>query len=490
MWLAISCPCIEMDALSVMGVEAPFVVAQKHDSKVSQANDAAKSLGVNPGIPLTLAFTLAPTLEVLSSDAKQTKALLESLAQSLGEFSGTVSIRPPDCVVIEVKSMLKYFGSLQSIARSVRSCAKDWVSHHNLALGPTALLAQWRSQAGDQYDLIVNEKLTEVPIPLIQWLDKVPLSATRWDKKQLSRLSGLGLKTLDELYRLPSVLIRKHLGDGLYQQFGKAIGTIVEPIDVYQMPESFHREIEFDREVEHSLGLIFPLKNVTQALSTFLRRHRQKLYELTIKLTPAWTIEDQASEITLEIKHDLGSDDASLWLELIELKLSTLCLPAPIRTMVVFSGSLEASIESNQDLFDTVANDRQSAALFISRIQARLGEDVIKSPSITGEHLPEHYAEYVPVVATDVIKQPYTQSKLPSSPHTCSRPQWLLVCPTQIDSSQFRVIEGPERVSTAWWKNRGQLERRDYYKVLWGDQRIAWVFRNDKGHWYLHGWFS
>ena len=438
---------------------------------------------------LVESFSLCQNLEVTNLQKDRSRNLLETIAQLLYEYSATVCIVEPDCIVIEIGTMLNYFGGLPLIIDSIEKTLDQWATEYGMALGPTALLAQWRAQVSDTFHVkgAIRQMRSPLNMSTINWIKALPLTCSRWKQEHLDRLNGLGFKSFDELYRLPSHAIKQHLGDYLYQEFGKAVGTIKHSLKTYVIPDGFTREIEFDREVEHSLGLIFPIKNILQALGVFMRRRRWKLYELSIELKPAWKLDNTPATVLLNLRHDLGSDDVLLWLELVELKLQKLLLPVPIRQMALRADKFESSIEYNQDLFHKGHHQKQDIAVLASRLQARLGKAALQSPIFKGDHLPEDFAQYQPVEINSLLDKHSNHCPLPL--HAQKRPHWLLAKPKVISRDHFKILQGPERITTAWWESKG-FQRRDYYQALCHDNRVAWVFRDDQGAWYLQGWFS
>ena len=49
-------------------------------------------------------------------------------------------------------------------------------------------------------------------------------------------------------------------------------------------------------------------------------------------------------------------------------------------------------------------------------------------------------------------------------------------------------LSGPERIRSGWWD--GQPVQRDYYVVQLADGPLAWVFRDLRNDWFIHGWFG
>jgi len=80
------------------------------------------------------------------------------------------------------------------------------------------------------------------------------------------------------------------------------------------------------------------------------------------------------------------------------------------------------------------------------------------------------------------------------------RPLWLLEEPEPLACRDGRpcrggplaLENGPERIETGWWDERGIA--RDYYVAKAPDGAWLWVFRDrrdgGRGGWYLHGLFG
>ncbi len=60
---------------------------------------------------------------------------------------------------------------------------------------------------------------------------------------------------------------------------------------------------------------------------------------------------------------------------------------------------------------------------------------------------------------------------------------------TEQQGSTLRIFL--ERTMSRWWTHSNQRSwQRDYYKLMNKDHRCFWVYRNDKGEWFLHGIFA
>ena len=68
------------------------------------------------------------------------------------------------------------------------------------------------------------------------------------------------------------------------------------------------------------------------------------------------------------------------------------------------------------------------------------------------------------------------------------RPLWLLRGPQPLTEIPQAWFTGPERISGGWWD--GQRVHRDYYIAQLNNGQLAWVFRDVREGWFVHGWFG
>ncbi|TPE55648.1 DNA polymerase Y family protein [Maribrevibacterium harenarium] len=498
MWLGFHFPLLPLDAHGAGVVETPSIVLNRRGNRVALANPAACHQGIKADMPLAQAFTLSPELQVYEVDPLAEQQLLDSLCQWLSQYSATVCQRGGNAIVIEVASMCRYFHGLATLISELQNTIPNFISGCDIGLAPTPLLALWRARSHlalwPQEDV---KDLADLQTMAIEtWLSNLPITAIGWSQQEVQRLSGLGIKSIIYLHKLPFSDLRRHLGESLYQDFGKAVGVIKDPQPLYVLPDQFERHVTFDREIEYSLGLLFPLRRIVEQLALFLRRHRWRLFDLSLTLKLAWHAEGQ-DEVVLLLRHDLGSDRAELWLELAELKLGKMLLPAPVRELTVVSGRWEASHEENADLFDDNRQRKADEAIFLSRLRARLGEQALSVAHFSGHHLPEMSGSYVPYHLKNSQPIPEERPEIHGPllrAWRYQRPNWLLPQPQAVNIAEFTQLKVSERVVGHWWQKQPtetlQPYRRDYVIARSQDGRLAWLFRDDQGIWYLHGWFG
>lgn len=93
--------------------------------RVLACDAAAEAAGVAPGVSLTTARALAPTLHVAARDMARETAALAALACWAGSFTPTISLVPPrqdqtaSALLLEIGACLRLFGGVERIVAAV-----------------------------------------------------------------------------------------------------------------------------------------------------------------------------------------------------------------------------------------------------------------------------------------------------------------------------------------------------------------------------------
>jgi protein ImuB len=131
----------------------------------------------------------------------------------------------------------------------------------------------------------------------------------------------------------------------------------------------------------------------------------------------------------------------------------------------------------------------------MEQLQARLGENHVKSVSSATQHCPEHAS-----LQLDYKENPNREGRAAISTEVSAnpRPLWLLQEPKQLNINKGRlfyrkpitIVSGPERIETHWWS--GVDVCRDYYVAREHSGSRLWIYREKSGkrNWFLHGFFA
>ncbi len=497
-WLCLHFPDL---ALELHGLERPRPQALLDKrQRVAQVNDAARQQGVMPGQALATALALSPQLALLRSDAGRQQAELERLALWAGAFSARISLLPPQALLLEVASMLRYFGGLPVLLERVRAALQETGYAARLALGESALGAEllaaitdWEGADSESW----QTRLAQLTI------DQLQLSAAL-----VEQLQGVGLRTLGDLQRLQvrarSELARR-FGPALPELLARIAGTRVRLPPIFEPPERFCQWLELAAEVEHSQGLLFPLRRLLAALEGFLRLRQQQAGRIVLLL------KQRTAEQRVVVAHAGGAAAAAQWLELCRLQFA----------LGLQAEALQQQRSHNQDLF-AARKGRLDPEALLSRLQSRLGPGAVLGLALQADHRPEWVVHTAAIeTALEVTADGSAAGRgarriagsgertrvsadqgaggagilVGSVPYL--RPGWLVQRPQRLSQAllqQLQLLSGPERIVSGWWEQAPRESAapplRDYFVARWPDGRCGWLFRDRRGRWFLHGWFG
>ena len=100
--------------------QRPTVVSSlSHRPDVVAANGAAKRRGIVPGLSIAAALALDAELLIHLRDERAEIAALQSIALWAGQWTPTISIDPPACVLAEISGCLNYFGGFDRLREQI-----------------------------------------------------------------------------------------------------------------------------------------------------------------------------------------------------------------------------------------------------------------------------------------------------------------------------------------------------------------------------------
>jgi protein ImuB len=197
---------------------------------------------------------------------------------------------------------------------------------------------------------------------------------------------------------------------------------------------------------------------------------RQKLCEkLLIKLEHR---DGRASLLTIPSVR--GSYRQKDWLALLQIQLENTKLIDPVVSLTVRARGFISMIGGHQDLIGG-RHLQADADRMHSMLLARLGETNVRTLRAEADPRPE-------------VASQLRNSHDNSTEQFARRwPSFMLLTPKPIRISDYKIIQGPERMEGGWWD--APSIRRDYY-VARKRRATHWIFRRDDGIWFLHGVFG
>ena len=181
------------------------------------------------------------------------------------------------------------------------------------------------------------------------------------------------------------------------------------------------------------------------------------------------------------------SRDENRFLTVLRERLSALQLVAPVASVGIEADEIQALAPSSRTLFGDAAEQRESCALLLERLRARLGQEAVLGVRAVPAHRPEFAWRET---------EPGARQRLES---ICgARPLWLLDPPQHLAARNgapawgglLTLLAGPERIESGWWD--GMDAARDYFIAAGTEGELLWLFRERRAPhgWYLHGLFA
>ncbi|MCM0612435.1 DNA polymerase Y family protein [Marinobacter sediminum] len=471
LWLYLHFPHLLLDHIrrSREGTDA-LVIVEGSGQKVIQACPEARDLGVHAGMRLKTAISLAPELGMVRADHQQEARILEDQARWLYRYAAHIVLAPPDGLLAEIGSLQRLYGGLPAVWQTVEQALDERQLTAWPGIGQTPLAARLIARAG-------KGECTSDQGHILRTLGRMPLPAAEFDSRTCTRLQRLGLNTLGEVFDLPAAELARRLSPETLAHVQKIQGARPDPQSPWQPPHHFRQEADFVQEIEQSQGLLFPLQRILSELEEDLCWRQQDTDSLLLVL------HHRHEEPTrLRIRTSGPEHRAEAFLNLIRLRFEQQPLRAPVISLLLsVKRFLGREAAAGQDLLGETQDLNEAWHTLMSRLQARLGENALKQLTPQADHRPEQAWS-----ASEIQRN--TRPAATDNHLLPRRPLWLLQGAQPLTEAPRVWFSGPERISGGWWD--GQRVHRDYYIAQLNNGQLAWVFRDVRDGWFVHGWFG
>lgn len=488
-----------------------LIADSAHGPRIEAVGAPAAEAGARPGMMLADARALCPRIAAAPHDPAGDLAFLERLAGWAGRWGPWSALDPPDGLLVDVTAVAHLFGGEGALLADVYRAFQQRSLAVRAAIAPTGgaawALAHYGA-AGAVYPSTPEEDWA-------RQLADLPIAALRLDGDVLTVLRRLGIKRIGQLAGIEEGAAGQGSGrDAIHRRFrnrrspaanplirlDQLLGRLPEPllpvvpvepplVQRRLMEPIRHREL-LDRVLA---DLAADMARELEAKAQGARRLELGLWRVdgavNVKHLELAAATREAAHIARLFAGKLDDIDAGFGIELVRLRASW------TEPLVLGQGDLEAGTQQSGT----------SLAACIDRLTVRLGEGAVTRPVPFASHLPERAQRWQKPLA------PVKTSQEELAFH--HRPLKLLDKPEQIAvlyatpdgyPQRFRWrgavhdvlrVEGPERISPEWWRERGGTRLRDYYRIEDQAGRRYWIYRAgllDDGrgglpHWYLQG---
>ena len=433
---------------------------------------------------------------------RDSEALL-ALAYWCGRYSPTLNVDGTDGLWIDVTGVAHLFGGEAAMLHDIETRLRGLGFRAYIGIADT-LAAAWalaRFQGHPQARPREDKSLHSLPV-----------EGLRLSADTITLLKRLGLTRIGQLVDLPRANLQsrfrsREAADAVLLRLDQVLGVRSEPRTPLVSPTIHGARLAFPEPLISNEAFEGALHKLTHDLCQSLAGDQRGARSI---LFTAYRSDGTCVRIDAGLSAP-SRKPAHLMRLLIE-KVSTIDAGFGIDCLTLVATSSE-TLHANQE---SLAQDvgAKSPGLLIDRLANRLASARVMRPVPCESHVPERAERHKPALQSQSRPEPMT-----GTPGTAMRPPFLFVPPEPIAvmaeipegppahftwrrvRHRIRKAEGPERITSEWWREIGKdpSRPRDYYRVEDEDGRRYWVFRDglyDGGseetlpEWYLHGVFG
>ena len=477
LWLALHLPHLALDLLTRGGVlSTPIAMAETVDGRhwVHDCNGHARRAGVAPGMTLSSARSICADLQVHTRDPSTELAALKRIAVWAGQFTSTISLNPPQGVLLEIEGSLALFGGAGTLRDRVAQGMHALGYHAHAAIAP-APLGAWLLARGGGIRVVTDKP------SLAAVLRKLPIESLERSDHVLQALRGMGLRTVGDCLRLPRDGVTRRFGPEFLNYLDRALGRRADPRADFEPPVCYQGRITLPTETTDAEALLFATHRLLLELEGFLRARGSGVQGITLLLSHSREL-----DTPLHIALITPQRDARHMALLLRERLMQVTLNAPVEAVALKTESLSPLQELSADLFGDTHKARDDGRRLLDRLRAHLGREAVSRLQPFPDHRPERAWAHG------------SAGKKKSPANTPPRPLWLLHTPAQLKlidgepwcEGRLAMESGPERIESGWWD--GADAARDYFVAANPHHERFWIYRELRGpkRWYLHGIFS
>lgn len=490
--------CLRLRTLALDIVNRALPCASRENAMAIQAqqrillaNVVAQALGIQCGMTTNAARALAPDIVLLKRDEHAEQKALAALAQHCYRFTPTVVIKPPDCLLLEIKGCLRLFGGMQSLLTQVLDSINALGFHAQAGLGHTPLASCLLShEAALHAGHALLHRAEFHSDDFLSLLQTIPLSLAVDDIKLCDRLQRVGWRQLGDVLQQPATALGQGAGKQLLTLLGKITGELPDPQTPIQARADFRDDMQLPFALDSVQALLYPAQRLLQDMQQFLLRRQLTSHGIE------WRLRDTRRRIySIPITVSKPQYCANVFLALTQLKMEALKLEDDIEVITLISRKHSPLAPPETQLFRGLraagaSDNSETMDEVIDRLRARLGDKSCQQLRTLDEVLPEMATQALQLNGSEDDAEPASDQLISES---AEHPLWLLPEPQLLPQGlhyrgALHLVSSPQRLQSYWWNTTVQ---RDYYSAQHDDGSRYWIFRQlPDGQWFLHGIFS
>ena len=468
--------------------------------RLAALDRSALLAGLAPGLTLADARARVPELEVFDADPHADHAWLERLADGCARYTPTVSLRPPDALLLDIAGCTHAFEGERFLAADVeaRLARRGVLARH--AFGDTPEVAH------------ALARYAGAPAPDEKGaVRRLPVAALGLDPDDSAALTRAGLKTVGDVMARPLSGLAARFGEAAATAARRLSGDAATPVAQRRTPMPITVERRFGEPIARTEFVMTVIAELAGEAADALEKRREGGRRWEARLFRA---DGQVRALRVETARP--TRDVPALMRLFAERIDALADPLDpgfgydlVRLAVVLAERLDGG---QLKLEGGHVREGEVDAL-VDRLSTRLGRHRVRRFAPRASHIPEQAELMLPATAPATPAPDWLATE-PGEPPL--RPIYLFDPPQPIDSiaaetpdgppARFRWrrgvhdvarAEGPERIAGEWWRRHdAPVPTRDYFRVEDRRGRRFWIFRhglyseNESPRWYVHGLFA
>jgi protein ImuB len=458
-----------------MSGDVPLLLADRYDrGHVIALDGRAREEGARIGQTVTQATAAVPNARVVVYDRVRAQAVWQELLDALDTVTPLIDDVREGIAYLDMRGIA---GDLESWSAQVRTVVERFALTVACGAGPNRFCAYAATWIADGTTIEPGEEAHRVaPLPLL---------LLELDSRAAQRLHLLGVATLGELARLPHGPFVRRFGREAARWHDWSRGIDRAPF----LPRGHALAIEAslfgEGSAESEEAVLFALRVLLARICSDLERtgKRASALQLDIEL-------DNGEVEAVPILLASATAQERAMLDVLRAKLEGLTFAAPLvglrlRALRLEEGGEAMPLVRNDDI------DRENIAVVLARLEAVLGEPVLRARTRAAYPLEERFT-YEPwaipkresggatVLASRVVPQlrllTVTEIEV-----TIARGE-----PASVDSHTVLSCAGPWRIEEGWF---AAAIARDEYDVALDDGTVCRIYRQGT-RWYLRGLYD
>jgi nucleotidyltransferase/DNA polymerase involved in DNA repair len=216
---------------------------------VGPVTAAAEAQGVQPGMRLSEALAMCPSLVLVEPDPQGSEREWEEILKRLEDAGIAVSPAEPGCAFFETQGIERLYGGVEpALKRALAAVGSSWDARIGAAERKFTALAAANVARPGQLLVVADDRSREFLAPLP--LDLLPLQAA-----QQQELKELGVWRLGELAGLPGGAVAERLGPDGRRAWSLARGGERRRVRGRRPPSDLVERLEFPEALGNELTL-------------------------------------------------------------------------------------------------------------------------------------------------------------------------------------------------------------------------------------------